>query len=288
MLNRQWFELGGKVALITGAARGIGFETATALHARGASVVITDLDQGEADAAAERICGGDGTVIGIAADATDSGAMERVVDGTVERFESIDVCIPNAGIAPTTVTLRSIDRDMFERVVEVNLLGVWRTVRAAMPHVIAAKGQFLLIASAYAFFNDAFATPYAASKAGVEQLGRALRVELAVHGVHTGVVYLGFIDTEMVRSTFDRDTRGMDFAARVPLPLRRRMNPDEVGVLLADALERRKARVVAPRPWVPLFFLRGLSGPMMDYLLALDRNIRRLVGKYESSDSGSP
>lgn len=281
MLNRQRYELRGKVALITGAARGIGFETARALHARGARVVITDLDRGEAEAAADRISAGDGTVLGIAADATDRAAMDGVVATAVERFGSLDVCIPNAGIAPTSSTVRSIDPDLFERVVEVNLLGVWRTVRSAMPQVVAARGQFLLIASVYAFFNGTFASPYASAKAGVEQLGRALRVELAPHGVHTGVAYFGFIDTEMVRSTFDRDFRGKDFAARIPYPLNKRMTPAEAGELLADGLERRKARVIASRPWVPLFYLRGVMGPLIDAALSRDRRIKGLVKKYE-------
>lgn len=282
MLNRQRYDVGGKVALITGAARGIGFETARALHARGARIVITDLDQTEADAAAMSISGGDGSVLAIGADATDGAAMDQVVETAVERFGSLDICIPNAGIAPVASTVRSIDRDAFERVVEVNLLGVWRTVRSAMPHIVAARGQFLLIASAYAFFNGTFAAPYACSKAGVEALGRALRVELAPNGVHTGVAYFGFIDTEMVRSTFDRDARGKDFGARIPFPLNKRMTPAEVGLLIADGIERRKARVIASKPWVPLFYLRGLTGPLIDAVLSRDRRIQRLVKKYES------
>lgn len=287
MLNRRRYDLNGKVALITGAARGIGFETARELRTRGARVVITDLEGESVAAAAEQLGGNESeTVLGLTADASDRAAMDKVVEAAVEHFGALDICIPNAGIAPPTASVSDIDREVFERVVEVNLLGVWRTVRSAMPQVIATRGQFMLIASAYSFFNGTFASPYACSKAGVEQLGRALRVELAGHGVHTGVVYFGFIDTEMVRATFDRDPRGADFAARIPFPLNRRITAAETAVLLVDGLERRKARVIAPRPWVPLFYLRGITGPLTDAILARDPRIKSLAQKYEGSQHG--
>lgn len=283
MRNRQRYDVHGKVALITGAARGIGFEAAHALHARGARVVITDLDPEEIAAAATRISDDPERVLGIAADATDSEAMEAVVKTAVERFGSLDICIPNAGIAPPPNTVRQIDPELFERVLDVNLMGVWRTVRAAMPHIIEARGQFVLIASIYAFFNGVFASPYACAKAGVEQLGRALRVELTPHDVHTSVAYFGFIDTEMVRATFDRDERGADFQSRIPFPLNRRLTAAQAGELLADGIENRRNRVIAPRFWSPLFFTRGWMGPIIDGYLVRDRGLKKLTRKYESA-----
>lgn len=279
MRKQQRYDLSGKVALVTGAARGIGYETANALRTRGAQVVITDLDAEQIEAAGERI--GSADTLAIAADASDRAAMEGVVEAAVERFGRLDICIPNAGIAPPSGSLRRIDPDAFERVIEVNLLGVWRTIRAAMPHVVEARGQFLLIASIYAFFNGTYATSYASAKAGVEQLGRALKVELADEGVHTAVAYFGFIDTEMVRSTFDREERGVELISRVPFPLNRRLSAATAGGLLADAIEQRKARVIAPWGWLPLFYLRGITGPLMDNFLARDRGMRALARKYK-------
>jgi NAD(P)-dependent dehydrogenase (short-subunit alcohol dehydrogenase family) len=118
------FELSAKVALVTGAGRGIGFETARLLLARGATVAVADLDGDAARAAADL---GE-NALALAADVTDRRRMADVVAATVERFGALDVVIANAGVAPPAATLRVIDPAAFERVVEVDLLGVWRTV----------------------------------------------------------------------------------------------------------------------------------------------------------------
>src|SRR6187402_634787 len=132
------FDLNGKVALVTGAARGIGFETARQLHLRGASVAVLDLDPEQAREAAERI--GE-RAIGIGVDVTDMGAMRAAVAQVVERFGGVDVAMANAGIAPpTTTTTRTMPPEEWERVIEVNLLGVWRTAQAALPQICERNG----------------------------------------------------------------------------------------------------------------------------------------------------
>src|SRR5690242_10838658 len=118
------YDLRGKVALITGGARGIGLSTARALRARGASVVLGDLDPQAAAAAAGEL-GGD--TLGLGADVTDRQAIQGAVDGAVERFGALDIVVANAGIAPAGATIRAMPADEFERVVEVDLLGVYRT-----------------------------------------------------------------------------------------------------------------------------------------------------------------
>ena len=87
----------------------------------------------------------------------------------------------------------------------MNLLGVWRSVRAALPEIARRQGHVVVVSSIYAFFNGVGAAPYAMAKAGVEQLGRALRVELKPHGASASVAYFGFIDTEMVHQAIDAD-----------------------------------------------------------------------------------
>ena len=106
--------------------------------------------------------------------------MLAAVAETVERFGGLDVAVANAGIAPPTVTTtRTMPGEEWERVFEVDLLGVWHTVRAALPQIVERGGQIVFIASVYAFANGMLNSPYAVSKAGVESLGRALRAELA-------------------------------------------------------------------------------------------------------------
>ena len=195
------FPVRGKVAIVTGAARGIGFATATELSRRGASVVVLDLDPEAAAAAAAAL---PGPALGLAADVTDRGAMQRVVAETVERYGGVDVVVANAGIASRGATFRAMSGETFDRVLDVNLNGVHRTVAAALPEIIARRGHVVVVSSVYAFVNGAGATPYAMSKAGVEQLGRALRIELAQHGAGASVAYFGFI----LLVAFGKDTAG--------------------------------------------------------------------------------
>ena len=213
------FALPGRTALVTGAARGIGLETARLLHARGASVTLTDLDSDEVGAAAAGI--GERT-LALAGDATDRDSLDDAVAATVERFGALDVVVANAGVAPPLRTIASMDPDAFERVVEIDLLGVYRTVHAALPQVATRGGQVVIVSSVYAFANGALASPYAVSKAAVEQLGRALRVELAPHGAGVTVVYPGFADTKMVRDAFtDPVATGLEDLAPPKFVMRR-------------------------------------------------------------------
>src|SRR4051794_3207824 len=124
------YSLSGKVALVTGAARGIGFATAKELVGRGASVVVLDLSEEAVDQAVAQL---GAQAYGVAADVTDADAMHAAVAEAVERFGGLDVIVANAGIASRASTARVAEPDQFERVIDVNLLGVWRSVRAALP-----------------------------------------------------------------------------------------------------------------------------------------------------------
>ncbi len=139
-----------KVALITGSARGIGYATAQELHARGAYVVLTDLDEEAVTRAAKSI--GE-RAMGIPADVTDTDAMEGVVSKSVESFKRLDILIANAGVAPPGASMRHIDPNLFERTVEIDLLGVWRSVRPALPQIVENRGHVVVVSSVYAWMN---------------------------------------------------------------------------------------------------------------------------------------
>jgi len=262
------YELTGKVALVTGAARGIGFATARALVARGASVVIVDLDAEATAAAAAQVH--DTRALGLAGDVTDRGAMQRAVAAAVERFGGLDVVVANAGIASRVATFRASSTETFERVLDVNLMGVYRTVDAALPEIVRRRGHVVVISSVYAFINGVGEVPYAMSKAAVEQFGRALRVELAQHGASASVAYFGFIDTEMVRQGLDRDPLANKMMASLPKPLHKRLAPTAAGEAIVRGIERRQPRIIQPRRWAVMAVLRGILGPLSDAQLERD------------------
>ena len=274
------YELADKVALVTGGARGIGFATAKALVGRGASVAIADLDQAASEQAASQLH--DSRAIGLAADVTDRGAVQRAVARTVERFGGLDVVVANAGIASRVATFRAMSTESFERVLDVDLMGVYRTVDAALPEVIRRRGHVVVISSIYAFTNGAGAVPYAMSKAAVEQLGRALRVELVQHGASASVAYFGFIDTEMVHRAIDQDPLAHEMLANLPSPLRKRLSPDVAGRAIVRGIERRQPRIIRPRRWTAMSVMRGIVNPLTDAQAERDARAQGLMRQFDA------
>jgi NAD(P)-dependent dehydrogenase (short-subunit alcohol dehydrogenase family) len=268
------FDLNGKVALVTGAARGIGFETARQMHLRGASVAVLDLDATEAREAAERI--GPRT-IGLAGDVTDQNAMMATVATIVETFGGLDIAVANAGIAQKNfASVRAISGEEWERVLEVDLLGVWRTVRAALPQIVERQGQMVVVSSVYAFANGLGNTPYAVAKAGVEQLGRALRVELAPHGASASVAYFGWVDTRLVQDAFSQEDshRVRELS---PKWLLKRITPDEAAAGLVRGIEERAPRIFVPKWWRYVSTLRGIVNPLLDRRMERDAKTQALI-----------
>jgi NAD(P)-dependent dehydrogenase (short-subunit alcohol dehydrogenase family) len=261
------YSLHGKVALVTGAARGIGYETARQIHMRGGSVAVLDLDAEEAREAAERI--GE-RAFGIGADVTDHGAMMAAVAETVERFGGLDVAVANAGIAQSKMaTTRAIPTEEWERVFEVDLLGVWRTCRAALPQIVERKGQLVLISSVYAFVNGMINSPYAVAKAGVESMGRTLRTELMPQGASATVGYFGWVDTKLVQDGMEQEDAGR-LRELSPEWLLKRITPEEAAAGLVRGIEERVPQVFVPKWWRWVSRFRGVLMPLLDRRMERD------------------
>jgi NAD(P)-dependent dehydrogenase (short-subunit alcohol dehydrogenase family) len=249
----------GKTVLITGAARGLGAETARRVAARGANVALVGLEPEELQRVAAQ-CGTNAAWF--ECDVTDADALERAVTGTVERFGGIDVVMANAGIAPGGM-VRSTDPAAFERTIEINLLGVWRTVRATLPHVIERQGYVLVIASLAAAVHGPGMAAYSASKAGAEAFADSLRVEVKHLGVDVGVGYFHFIDTDMVRGGDEHPALG-HFRREAGWPFNKTYPLSQAGKAIADGIENRNRWVVVP-PWArALLVLRTALAPVFD------------------------
>ncbi len=253
------FELNGRTAFITGAARGIGAATAERLHARGANVALVGLEPERLEENAARL--GERAAY-FEADVTDFDALERAVAGTVESFGGIDVAIANAGIA-FTGPLATAPIEQVERTLEVNLLGVWRTDRAVIEQITKRRGYLLNIASLSAVTHTALMGPYTTAKSGVEALTDALRMETWPSGARVGCAYFGFIDTDLVRAAYAQPSVEIMNAQtpgflRNPAPLSSAVDAIERGI------QRRSARVWSPR-WVgAAIALRGILQPLIE------------------------
>lgn len=188
--------LQGKVAIITGAARGIGRETALLFAAEGAKVVICDLlDEGEE--VAEEIRSRGGEAIFYRLDVTDREAVKRMVDAVVERYGRIDILVNNAGITRDAQFLKMTEED-WDKVIAVNLKGVFNVTQAVAPVMVAqGKGKVVNAASVVALYGNFGQTNYVASKAGVIGMTKVWARELGRKGINVNAVAPGFIQTEM-------------------------------------------------------------------------------------------
>jgi NAD(P)-dependent dehydrogenase (short-subunit alcohol dehydrogenase family) len=238
------WSLQGKRALVTGGASGIGRETARLLAQRGVRVAVLDVN-GEGAAAAAADIGGD--AFGLAVDVRDRAAVDGAVAEAAERLGGLDVVLANAGLGKGGY-LRWQDADEWEAVVEVNLLGVARTARSVLPQLVESRGYLLLTASVAAAVHGPGMSAYSASKAGVEALGNALRLEVKHLGVDVGVAYYSWIRTPMVEAA---DAHPVYGGRRHELrgPFGKTYEVTDAARATADGVAARAERVVYP-PWV--------------------------------------
>jgi NAD(P)-dependent dehydrogenase (short-subunit alcohol dehydrogenase family) len=208
--------------------------------------------------------------------------MQRVVASVAEQCGGVDVVIANAGIASRPATVLAMHGEAFDRVLAVNLGGVYNTVVTALPQIVARRGHVVVTSSVYAFVNGLGAAPYAMAKAGVEQLGRALRVELAPHGASASVAYFGFIETEMTKRSIDADPAAERIKNALPMPLRKRLSPAQAGEAVARGVETRAARITAPERWTAYSLLRGIINPLLDAYMVRDANTQAIVAEFDA------
>lgn len=257
----------GKVAVITGGASGIGAATATVLAARGAHVVILDR-AGSSDAADALPHANGNRHLGLGADVTDSASLEAAVTAVIDEYGCIDIVVANAGVAEAgTVAVTPIDA--LARTVEVNLIGVMRTVHAALPHVIEQRGHILLVSSAAALKNVPGGSAYAASKAGVEWFGGSLRLEVAHKGVSVGVAHPAWIRTPMYEAQ-DKIDAVREGIQRLPWPFSVVTDVDDCAVAFVAGIENRSRKIYVPAALAAVDKVRGVfTGRLWDIAVGL-------------------
>ncbi|WP_200828163.1 SDR family oxidoreductase [Mycobacterium sp. 3519A] len=238
----------GKVVLITGGANGVGAEVARRLHAKGAKLVLTDLDETKLGEVAAGL--GNEGVLTVAADVRDLSAMEGAVAEGVERFGGIDVVVANAGIA-TYGSVLQVDPQAFRTLIDVNIVGVFNTVRAALKQVIDRRGYVLIVSSLAAFAAAPGMAPYDAAKAGVEHFANSLRLEVAHLGVDVGSAHMSWIDTPLVRDSKADMPAFRQMLDALPGPLGKTTSVQKCGEAFVAGIEGRKRHIFVPG-WVGL------------------------------------
>jgi NAD(P)-dependent dehydrogenase (short-subunit alcohol dehydrogenase family) len=220
-----------KTVLITGGARGIGAATATELARRGWTPVLADIDP-----------------IGdeLPLDVTDAEACAEVVATALDRHGRLDAVWANAGIAsfgPLALT----DPAAWTRTIEVNVIGAYNTIRAALPAVIAARGYVAVSASLASFAHAPGVSAYSASKAAVEAMCNSLRIELAHHGVAVGTIHPSWIDTPMVREANGELRAYQRLRAALRPPFNKTYPVEKAARDIADGFDRRASRICTPK-----------------------------------------
>ncbi|MEV8035859.1 SDR family oxidoreductase [Streptomyces sp. NPDC086182] len=241
--------LEGQVAVVTGAARGVGELLARKLSARGAKVALVGLEAEELKRASERLRGESDHWY---ADVTDHEAMARVAQEVEQRFGKVDIVVANAGVASGGPFVDS-DPLAWRRVIEVNLIGSAVTARAFLPALMKSRGYLLQIASLAAMTPAPMMSAYCASKSGVEAYAHSLRAEVGHRGVRVGVGYLSWTDTDMVRGA-DQDEVMRELRQRLPWPSNKTYPLGPAVDRIVAGIERRSSHVYAQ------WWLRGMQG----------------------------
>ena len=225
----MFLELPGRVAIVTGAARGIGFAIAERLSRAGAQVMVADIAEDGAVAAAERLREGGGKATGVAADVTSPTEVGAMVERTLDAFGAVDILVNNAGITGRDAPLWETTDEDWEKVLDLNLTGVFYCCRAVVSHMRERRsGAIVNVASISGKEGNPNMIPYSVSKAGVICLTKALAKEVITDAVRVNAVAPGVIETPLLDQL---QPEAIDYM-KSKVPMGRMGSPEEVAAVV--------------------------------------------------------
>ncbi len=279
------YDLAGRTILITGSTGGLGTAVAHALRARGANLALLDLDAGSAQQQAADL-GPETVARGWAADVCDLDSLQTATDSAAEHFGRLDVVIANAGVS-ALAPLETIEPATWERIIDINLNGVWRTFRAALPHVKRTRGYMLAVSSMAAFVHAPLNGPYVASKAGVWALCDATRLEVRHHGVGIGSLHPTFFKTPMMDDV-RADPAGNTLWGGNRSGLWKMIPIETVVESVVSGIESRSNLVVPTRSTALVARIPGLVRPLVDRIGFRGNTIPDAVAQASASGVAAP
>lgn len=226
----------GKVAIVTGASSGIGLHTARLFAEKGASVVLADVDETAGREAAKAIDDAGGNALFVKTDVSQSAQVKELVDRTIERFGRLDYAVNNAGVSGESVPTADITEEDWDRVIGINLTGVWLCMKHEIEAMIQNEGGAIVnVASVLGKVGFANAAAYVSAKHGVVGLTKSAAMEYATLGVRVNVVCPGFIYTPMLESAGMEEGSEMHTYISSLHPMQRMGTPEEVATMIVWA-----------------------------------------------------
>ena len=225
----------GKVAVVTGAAQGIGAATARRLAAEGASVAVVDLTVERGQSVVDEITDAGGVAVVFGCDVSDEDSVLAMTDAVVERFGRLDILVNNAGITRDNLLFK-MSRADWDAVLAINLTGVFLCSQAAQKHMVAQRGGKIVNLSSRSALGNRGQVNYAATKAGVQGLTATLALELGPFNINVNAVAPGYVATSMTAATASRvgaTPEEHQERAAANTPLRRVGQPEEIASVIA-------------------------------------------------------
>ncbi|CAM2759863.1 SDR family NAD(P)-dependent oxidoreductase [Skermania piniformis] len=279
------YSLAGRTVAITGSTGGLGTALATELRSRGANLALIARNIDAVQSQASQL-GGPETARGFSADVGDLDALETAMAAAADHFGRLDVVIANAGIESVESMLGG-DPGNFERLIDINLVGTWRTFRAGAPHVIEQQGHLLAISSMAAFIHSPLQAAYTASKAGVWAMCDAIRLELRHTGVTVGTIHPTFFDTPLMDEVQANPAARALWGEHKKAPWK--LIPRELVVTeTVDAIERRADITTVPRVLAAAAGTPILSRMLMNRVSFSDATVKTALALADTPTPGSP
>lgn len=210
------FSLRGKVAIVTGAGRGLGQSIALALSGAGAKVVLVSRTRSQLEETARLVKGTGGQAIVLPLDVCDEGAPEKAVQAAISEFGSIDILMYSAGVSVTKQAFE-ITRGDWERVMGTNLRDAFFWAQASAQNMLKTGGRIIFLSSVTAQAGTPWVAPYSASKGGIDSLTRALAVEWGQHNITVNAIAAGFIKTALTEAELSNERFVNQILKRTPL-----------------------------------------------------------------------